>query len=206
MLEPAVVFPGVPMPAFASSFRVASLPRPLFAAGGAPTVAGVPIEFILFALTLLGVALFHGHTFTSPSPARRHCPPYKIAFTGFKTGGDCPGFPRHLGHEWVVLATLLPPHGLRLLARHFEKSHVPVILPRFLPDDWKGGFVLLVMVWFISSFRQHRRGADRRRHGPPVVPGQGPSRLSGSHRRSVQRRRAWSVVGDTTTTMMGSPG
>ena len=28
-----------------------------------------------------------------------------------------------------------------LLSRHFEKSHVPVILPKYLPDDWKGGFL-----------------------------------------------------------------
>ena len=27
-----------------------------------PSVAGIPVDFILFALTLLGVALFHDHT------------------------------------------------------------------------------------------------------------------------------------------------
>ena len=42
--------------------------------------------------------------------------------------------------------------GFALLSRHFEKSHVPVILPKYLPDDWKGGFVLLVMVFVLSSF------------------------------------------------------
>jgi hypothetical protein len=26
----------------------------------------------------------------------------------------------------------------------FEKSHVPLALPKFLPHDWKGGFVLLM--------------------------------------------------------------
>ena len=31
-------------------------------AAEAPTVAGIPVDFILFALTLLGVALFHSHT------------------------------------------------------------------------------------------------------------------------------------------------
>ena len=29
---------------------------------------------------------------------------------------------------------------------------MPVILPKYLPDDWKGGFVMLVMVFVISSF------------------------------------------------------
>ena len=34
------------------------LPLSAFAAGDLPTVGGIPIDFILFALTLLGVALF----------------------------------------------------------------------------------------------------------------------------------------------------
>ena len=33
---------------------------PALAAG--PEVFGIPVDFILFALTLLGVALFHHHT------------------------------------------------------------------------------------------------------------------------------------------------
>ena len=33
-----------------------------YAADG-PAVAGIPVEFLLFALTLLGVALFHHQTF-----------------------------------------------------------------------------------------------------------------------------------------------
>jgi Na+/H+ antiporter NhaD/arsenite permease-like protein len=45
------------------------------------------------------------------------------------------------------------------LSRHFEKSRVPVILPKYLPDDWKGGFVLLVMVWVLSSFLDNIAGA-----------------------------------------------
>ena len=28
-----------------------------------PTIVGIPVEFILFAIILLGVALFHRHTF-----------------------------------------------------------------------------------------------------------------------------------------------
>jgi hypothetical protein len=39
-----------------------------------------------------------------------------------------------------------------LLARHFEKSRVPLALPKFLPHDWKGGFILLAMIWVLSSF------------------------------------------------------
>ena len=42
--------------------------------------------------------------------------------------------------------------GFALLSQHFEKSQLPLALPKFLPHDWKGGFVLLVMIWVLSSF------------------------------------------------------
>lgn len=63
------------------------------------------------------------------------------------------GFISHVGHEWVILVNLLCLLlGFALLSRHFEKSHLPVVLPRFLPHDWKGGFMLLAIVWVLSSF------------------------------------------------------
>jgi len=42
--------------------------------------------------------------------------------------------------------------GFALLARHFEESRIPLILPRVMPDDWKGWLVLLAMVFVLSSF------------------------------------------------------
>ena len=114
---------------------------------------GIPIEFILFALTLLGVALLHNQTFYVALTGVIAVALYKIAFTGFKTGVGVTGFAGHLGHEWVTLANLFCLLlGFAILARHFEKSRVPEILPKFLPNDWKGAFLLLAMVWFISSF------------------------------------------------------
>jgi hypothetical protein len=41
-------------------------PLSAFGADGAfagPTIAGIPVEFVLFGVVLLGVALFHHHTF-----------------------------------------------------------------------------------------------------------------------------------------------
>jgi hypothetical protein len=64
-------------------------------------------------------------------------------FTGFKTG---PGSDRfffiwaRVGHPGQ---SVLPPDRLRTLSRHFEKSHLPVVLPKFLPHDWKGAFTCL---------------------------------------------------------------
>ena len=58
-----------------------------------------------------------------------------------------------MAHEWVILANLLGLLlGFALLSNHFEDSKVPEVLPRFLPDDWKGGFVLLVIVFVLSTF------------------------------------------------------
>ncbi len=118
-----------------------------------PNLFGVPVEFFLFAATLLGVALFHGHTLQVGLAGLVAVAGYKILVTGFKAGAGVAGFAGHLGHEWVTLANLFCLlMGFALLSRHFEKSHIPVVLPRFLPHDWKGGFVLLVMVFVISSF------------------------------------------------------
>ena len=38
------------------------------------------------------------------------------------------------------------------LSKHFEESHIPKILPKILPHDWKGGFLLLCLVFILSSF------------------------------------------------------
>ena len=108
-------------------------------------IAGIPIDFILFAITLAGVAIFHNHTLYVALAGL-------VAITLFKlVAGDFGGTPGVEGlaalfrHEWVTLANLLGLLlGFALLADHFEKSGLPTLLPRYLPDDWKGGFMLLV--------------------------------------------------------------
>ena len=114
---------------------------------------GVPLDFILFAATLLGVALFHHHTLKVALTGVVAITLYKVFITGFKTGPHLTGLVAHLGHEWVTLANLFGLlMGFALLSKHFEDSRVPDVLPRILPDDWKGGFVLLVMVFVLSAF------------------------------------------------------
>lgn len=171
-------------------------------------VAGIPLEFILFALTLLGVALFHNQTFYVALTGLTTISLYKIIFTGFKTGTGVSGLVSHFGHEWVILLNLFALlMGFAILARHFEKSHVPVILPKYLPDDWRGGFVLLVMVFFISSFLDNIAAAmiggamahqlfKAKVHIGYLAAIVAASNAGGS----------FSVVGDTTTTMMWIAG
>src|SRR5262245_64895080 len=113
----------------------------------------VPVEFVLFALTLLGVVFLHGHTLQVALTGLAAITSYKIAFTGFKFGDGLPGLAGHMAHEAVMLANLfLLLMGFALLSRHFEKSRVPEEMPRFLPDDWQVGFVVLVIVAVILSF------------------------------------------------------
>ena len=135
----------------------ASYCTPALAADGAgsssPAFFGIPVDFILFAATLLGVAVFHHHTLRVALCGLAAVVAHKLLFTGFHAGPGVSGFAAHLAHEWVILANLfLLLVGFALLSRHFEESHVPAVLPKFLPDDWKGGFLLLLMIFVLSSF------------------------------------------------------
>jgi Na+/H+ antiporter NhaD/arsenite permease-like protein len=168
----------------------------------------VPVEFVLFAVTLAGVALFHGRTLEVAATGLAAIIAYKLAFTGFHTLPGLGGLAHHFAAEWVVLANLFCLlMGFALLSRHFEESRVPERLPDLLPDDWRGGFVLLVLVFVISSFLDNIAAAL----------------IGGTVASSVYRRRvhigyiaalvaasnaggSGSVVGDTTTTMMWIDG
>ena len=184
------------------------LPATAFAAGSLPSVGGIPVDFILFALTLLGVALFHHATLYVALTGLVTISLYKILFTGFKTGLGVAGWFGHLGHEWVTIANLFCLlTGFALLARHFEKSHVPVILPKFLPDDWKGGFVLLVMVFVISSFLDNIAAAligGAMAH--QLFKGKVHVGFLAAIVAASNAGGSGSVVGDTTTTMMWIDG
>ena len=184
------------------------LPASAFAAGNLPTVGGIPVDFILFALTLLGVALFHHATLYVALTGLFTITLYKIIFTGFASGPGVAGFVGHLGHEWVTIANLFCLlTGFALLARHFEKSHVPVILPKYLPDDWKGGFVMLVMVFVISSFLDNIAAAligGAMAH--QLFRGKVHVGFLAAIVAASNAGGSGSVVGDTTTTMMWIDG
>jgi len=182
---------------------------PAAAAPGEPlAIAGIPIDFILFGATLIGVALFHRHTLAIAVGGLLVITVYKLAFTGFREGMGASGLAQHLGQEWVVIANLFCLlMGFALLSRHFEKSHVPLELPRFLPGDWKGGFVLLVMIFVLSSFLDNIAAAliggamahqlfKAKVHIGYLAAIVAASNAGGSG----------SVVGDTTTTMMWIDG
>ena len=166
------------------------------------------IEFILFGLTLIGVAVFHHRTLLVSALGFVSISLYKIIFTGFKLGTGLNGFALHLSHEWVLLTNLLALlTGFALLARHFEKSHVPVILPKYLPDDWKGAFALLAIIFVLSSFLDNIAAAliggamAHQLFKAKVHIGYLAAIVAASNAGG-----AGSVVGDTTTTMLWISG
>ena len=175
---------------------------------GLPAVAGIPVDFILFAVVLVTIALAHAHTLRIAVVGLAVITLYKLAFSPFHGVAGFAGLAHHLAGEWVLVANLFALLvGFALLARHFEESRIPLLLPRVMPDDWKGGFVLLAMVFVLSSFLDNIAAAM----------------IGGAMAMSLYRGRvhvgflaaivaasngggSGSVVGDTTTTMMWIAG
>ena len=171
-------------------------------------VFGIPVDFILFALTLLGVALFHHKTLQVALTGLAAIIVYKLVFTGFKYGTGLGGLGHHMAHEWVTLGNLfLLLMGFALLSRHFEESRIPDEMPALLPDDWKGGVVLLVLVFVLSSFLDNIAaaliGGTVARH---VFQGKVHIGYLAAIVAASNAGGSGSVVGDTTTTMMWIAG
>lgn len=191
-------------PALLAACMLLTTAAPCSAATTPPAPLGIPIDFILFGITLAGVAVFHHHTLRVGLIGLGIIVSYQLLFTGFRTGPGIKGLIDHLGHEWVTLTNLLLLLiGFALLARHFEKSRVPIMLPRFLPEGWKGGFALLAMIFVLSSFLDNIAAAliggamAHQLFRAKVHIGYLAAIVAASNAGG-----AGSVIGDTTTTMM----
>lgn len=202
-------------------FFIASLFIPFLAfgaEGNSPSVGPVRIEFILFGLVLAGVALFHKHTFWVAVTGLIVILSFKLIFDpGFHFAehmfGETPLLDQladkeHREGEWGIILNLLGLLlGFAILSRIFEESRVPDILPRYLPDDWKGPLLLLIFVFIMSAFLDNIAAAliggtialvvfSKKVHIGYLAAIVAASNAGG----------AGSVVGDTTTTMMWIDG
>lgn len=194
-------------------------PISLIAAGHqVPSVGPIRVEFIIFGLILFGVALFHKQTFRVAVIGLSVLLTFKLVFDpGFHLidhlFGTTPMSEQIMDKalrqgEWGILINLLGLLlGFAVLSKIFEESRVPDILPKFLPDDWKGPFMLLVFVFILSSFLDNIAAAliggtialvvfKNRVHIGYIAAIVAASNAGGSG----------SVVGDTTTTMMWIDG
>jgi Na+/H+ antiporter NhaD/arsenite permease-like protein len=171
-------------------------------------VFGIPVDFILFAVMLIGVAFFHHKTLQVALTGLAAIVLYKLLFTGFKYGSGIAGFGSHMLHEAVVLSNLfLLLMGFALLSRHFENSRVPDEMPAVLPDGWTGGLALLAIVFVLSAFLDNIAaaliGGAMARH---VFRGKVHIGYLAGIVAASNAGGSGSVVGDTTTTMMWIDG
>lgn len=168
----------------------------------------ISTEFLLFGATLLGVAIFHRHTLGIAVFGMLAIAAYKVLFGDFHGAPGAVGLLFHLHHEWVILANLFALLvGFAILSRHFEQSELPHLLPRVLPDDWRGGLVLLAAVFVCSGFLDNIAAAmigatvARTVYSGKVCIGFLAAIVAASNAGG-----AGSVIGDTTTTMMWLDG
>jgi len=183
-----------------------------------PSIGGIRIEFYLFGLTLIGVALFHHKTFYVALTGLTVIVLYKLFFvSGYPFAEHFFGSNSIIDQlihkdmrqgEWGIIVNLFGLLlGFAVLAKVFEESGIPDILPKYLPNDWKGPFVLLVFVFVLSSFLDNIAAAmiggtvalvvfKNKVHIGYIAAIVAASNAGGSG----------SVVGDTTTTMMWIDG
>src|SRR5260221_13339456 len=97
-----------------------------------PVMLGpVPVDFILFALILLGSAIFNHHTLRVAVWGLAAVTAYKVVLTGFAQGPGFGGLAGLLAHERVIRANLFGLlMGFGLAYKHSEEWNVSVELPK----------------------------------------------------------------------------
>ena len=173
-----------------------------------PSIGPIRVEFILFAITLIGVAVFHKKTMYVALAGLAAVLIFKFIFDpSFSLAHHVMGAAGEEG-EWRILLNLLGLlFGFAILARIFEESNVPEILPRFLPNDWRGGLVLLFMIMVLSSFLDNIAAAMIGGTIAMVVfKGKVHIGYLAAIVAASNAGGAGSVVGDTTTTLMWIDG
>jgi Na+/H+ antiporter NhaD/arsenite permease-like protein len=185
---------------------------PLFSFGqstnSVPALFGIRVEFILFALTLFGVAVFHHKTMYVALAGLAAILLFKFIFVpSFNLGEHLFGGAESEG-EWRILLNLLGLlFGFAILAKHFEESKIPDKLPDILPDNWTGGLVLLFAIMVLSSFLDNIAAAMIGGTIAIVVyKGKVHIGFLAAIIAASNAGGAGSVVGDTTTTLMWIDG
>jgi len=183
-------------------FTFASVPTAI------PLIFGIRLEFIIFALTLIGVAVFHHKTMYVALTGLGVILILKYIFMPeFSFVEHLTGNSDHEG-EWRTLVNLTGLlFGFGILAKIFEESGIPDKLPTLLPDDWKGGFALLALIFVLSSFLDNIAAAMIG-GTVAVVVFKGKVHLGylAAIVAASNAGGAGSVVGDTTTTLMWIDG
>jgi len=165
---------------------------------------GIPIEFILFGLLLLGVALFHKRALEISVGGLLAILLLEAFVTEFPTGSGFGALIAHAEHEWVIVINLLLLLvGFELLSNQFEQSNISDHLPNLLPVGWTGGLALLGIVFVMSAFLDNIAaavlGGVMARH---LYQGRVSIGFLAAIVACANAGGAGSVIGDTTTTLM----
>lgn len=160
------------------------------------------IEFIIFSMTLLGIALFHKKSMYVSVAGLLALLFYKFLFISDFS------FSAHISKEWHILLNLLGLLlGFSILSKHFEESHIPQKLSHILPSDWRGSFLLLLLVFVMSSFLDNIAAAII---GGTIAHVVFKGRVHIGYLAAIiaasNAGGAGSVIGDTTTTLMWIAG
>ena len=176
--------------------------------GEVPSFGPVRVEFILFALTLAGVAMFHKHTMYVALAGLVAVLAFKFIFDPSLHIVEHVLGSKDSEGEWRILLNLTGLlFGFAILARHFEESGVPDVLPNHLPNDWKGGLMLLFIVMIMSAFLDNIAAAMIGGTMAMVVfRGKVHIGFLAAIVAASNAGGAGSVVGDTTTTLMWIDG
>lgn len=163
--------------------------------------------WLLFACMIAGISIFHKHNLRI---ALFGCG--AIMTTRYLVGWDgvsgITGLTHHFAHEWVSVANIfMLITGFELVSQYFSRSNLPILIPRILPDDWKGGLVLLGLVFVCSAFLDNIAAAMI---GGTIASTVYKGRVSTGYVAAIVAASnaggSGSVIGDTTTTMMWISG
>jgi Na+/H+ antiporter NhaD/arsenite permease-like protein len=163
--------------------------------------------FVVFGITLLSIAVFHKRSLECAAAGLTALIVLSYLQGGFSLLHHITGDSTHEG-EWKILVNLFGLlTGFEILSKYFSDSGLPLLVAKFLPDGWKGGFILLLFVFILSAFLDNIAAAmiggamaivvfDRKIHPGYIIAIVAAANAGG----------AGSVLGDTTTTMMWISG
>jgi Na+/H+ antiporter NhaD/arsenite permease-like protein len=169
---------------------------------------GIPLEFVLFGLMLLGVALFHKRALAISVGGLIVILLFETFVTAFPTGRGAGALLAHAEHEWVIVTNLfLLLIGFEVLSNQFERSNISDHLPNLLPDGFAGSVALLGVIFVLAAFLDNIAaavlGGVMARH---LYSGRVTVAFVAALVAASNAGGAGSVIGDTTTTIMWLKG
>ena len=164
-------------------------------------IAGIPVVFIVFGTMLAGIALFPKKSVWIAAFGLLVIWILSMLFAHLDFRKQFSGESSGLINLFGLLT------GYSVLAQFFEDSHFPKLIPKLLPHDWRGPFILLLCIFIMSSFLDNIAAALIGGALATIVfKGKVHIGYLAAIVAAANAGGAGSVLGDTTTTMMWISG